>query len=328
MDETVLVTGGAGYIGSHAVRRLLRAGYRVVILDDLSTGHRWAVPSDVPLIVADIADTSAVTAAIREHAVSSVLHFAARSLVAESESDPASYYHTNVCGTAHLLDAMRSMGVTRIVFSSSAAVYGEPAGVPIDEDAPLVPTNVYGRTKRIVEEMLRNHEEAYGLRWASLRYFNAAGAAPDGTVGEAHDPETHLIPLVLAAAAGRLPSVTVFGDDYPTPDGTCIRDYVHVMDLADAHVQALTALDHRSQLVCNLGTGTGFSVRQIIEAAERVVGHTISVTTAPRRPGDPAVLVASNARANAELGWEPHWTDLQTIIRTAWTWVQNRPGAT
>jgi len=325
MDETVLVTGGAGYIGSHAVRRLLRAGYRVVILDDLSAGHRWAVPSDVPLIVADIADTSAVTAVIRDHAVSSVLHFAARSIVAESMSDPASYYHTNVCGTARLLDAMRSMGVARIVFSSSAAVYGEPSGVPVDEDAPLAPTNVYGRTKRIVEEMLRDHEEAYGLRWASLRYFNAAGAAPDGTVGEAHDPETHLIPLALAAAAGRRPSVTVFGDDYPTPDGTCIRDYVHVMDLADAHVQALTALGRRSRIICNLGTGTGFSVHQIIEAAERVVGHAIPITPAPRRPGDPAVLVAGNARANAELGWEPHWTDLETIIRTAWTWEQRRP---
>ena len=322
MSGTVLVTGGAGYIGSHAVRRLAQRGYRVVVYDNLSKGHRWAVPQSVPLIVGDIADTAHVAVAIRQYDVTAVMHFAAFSLVGESMAEPRSYYVNNVAGTLHLLDAMRVTGVDRMVFSSSAAVYGEPASVPIREDSTLVPTSVYGRTKMMIEGILHDYASAYGLRSVSLRYFNAAGADPDGGIGEDHDPETHLIPLVLQAAAGRRASVSVFGTDYPTADGTCVRDYIHVNDLADAHVLALESLEHCKEAVYNLGSGQGFSVRQIIETAERVVGHDIPLIEEARRPGDPAVLVAGSDRARAELGWAPQMTDLETIIRTAWSWEQ------
>lgn len=325
MKETVLVTGGAGYIGSHTVRRLIRMGYGVVVLDNLARGHRWAVPSGVPLVVGDIADTANVAMVMKQFRVGSVIHFAAFSLVGESMTDPRSYYVNNVGGTLHLLDAMRVAGVERIVFSSTAAVYGEPAGIPIEENSALVPTNVYGRTKLTIEGILRDYGAAYGLRSVSLRYFNAAGADPDGGIGEDHDPETHLIPLVLQAASGRRPSISVFGTDYPTADGTCIRDYIHVNDLADAHVLALESLARQEQAVYNLGNGAGFSVRQIIETAERVVGHAIPTVLAGRRSGDPSVLVAGNRRACTELGWKPQLADLETIIRTAWQWEQHRP---
>jgi UDP-glucose 4-epimerase len=325
MSGTVLVTGGAGYIGSHTVRRLARDGYRVAVLDNLSKGHRWAVPQDVPLIVGDIADTAHVAMTIRQFHVTSIIHFAAFSLVGESMIEPRAYYTNNVTGTLHLLDAMRTSGVDRIVFSSSAAVYGEPARVPIDEDSTLAPSSVYGRTKLVIEGILHDYAAAYGLRSVSLRYFNAAGADPDGGIGEDHDPETHLIPLLLQAAAGRRPSVSVFGSDYPTADGTCIRDYIHVDDLADAHVLALESLERQTEATYNLGNGEGFSVRQIIETAQRIVGHDIPILEEGRRAGDPAVLVASNLRACSELGWKPQLADLEAIVRTAWNWEQHRP---
>ena len=325
MSGTVLVTGGAGYIGSHTVRRLVRKGYQVAVFDNLSKGHRWAVPEDIPLIVGDIADTAHVAMTIRQFHVTSIIHFAAFSLVGESMIEPRAYYTNNVIGTLHLLDAMRTTGVDRIVFSSSAAVYGEPAIVPIDEDSVLAPTSVYGRTKMVIEGILHDYVTAYGLRSVSLRYFNAAGADPNGGYGEDHNPETHLIPLILQAAAGRRPSVSIFGSDYPTADGTCIRDYIHVNDLADAHVLALESLDRQTEATYNLGNGEGFSVRQIVEAAQRVVGHEIPILESGRRAGDPAVLVASNRRACSELGWTPRLADLEAIVGTAWNWEQHRP---
>ena len=325
MSGTVLVTGGAGYIGSHTVRRLVRRGYQVAVFDNLSKGHRWAVPEDIPLIVGDIADTAHVAMTIRQFHVTSIIHFAAFSLVGESMIEPRAYYTNNVIGTLHLLDAMRATGVDRIVFSSSAAVYGEPAIIPIDEDSVLAPTSVYGRTKMVIEGILHDYVTAYGLRSVSLRYFNAAGADPNGGYGEDHNPETHLIPLILQAAAGRRPSVSIFGSDYPTADGTCIRDYIHVNDLADAHVLALESLDRQTEATYNLGNGEGFSVRQIVEAAQRVVGHEIPTLESGRRAGDPAVLVASNRRACSELGWTPRLADLEAIVRTAWNWEQHRP---
>ena len=325
MSGTVLVTGGAGYIGSHTVRRLVRKGYQVAVFDNLSKGHRWAVPEDIPLIVGDIADTAHVAMTIRQFHVTSIIHFAAFSLVGESMIEPRAYYTNNVIGTLHLLDAMRATGVDRIVFSSSAAVYGEPAIIPIDEDSVLAPTSVYGRTKMVIEGILHDYVTAYGLRSVSLRYFNAAGADPNGGYGEDHNPETHLIPLILQAAAGRRPSVSIFGSDYPTADGTCIRDYIHVNDLADAHVLALESLDRQTEATYNLGNGEGFSVRQIVEAAQRVVGHEIPTLESGRRAGDPAVLVASNRRACSELGWTPRLADLEAIVRTAWNWEQHRP---
>ncbi|MCE5192837.1 MAG: UDP-glucose 4-epimerase GalE [Candidatus Cryosericum sp.] len=324
MNGTVLVTGGAGYIGSHTVRRLLRNGYQVAVFDNLSKGHRWAVPDNVPLIVGDVADVAHVAMTIRQLHVTSVIHFAAFSLVGESMIEPRSYYANNVAGTMHLLDGMRVAGVDRIVFSSSAAVYGEPASVPIEEDSTLAPTSVYGRTKMVIEGMLHDYAVAYGLRFVSLRYFNAAGADPQGDNGEDHDPETHLIPLVLQAAAGRRPSVSVYGNDYPTADGTCVRDYIHVNDLADAHILALESLEGHMEATYNLGNGEGFSVKQIIETAQRVAGCDIPVVQAPRRAGDPAVLVASNVRARTELGWIPQFTDLEDIVRTAWNWELHR----
>jgi len=327
MDGRVLVTGGAGYIGSHTVRRLLQNGYGVVVLDNLSKGHSWAVPPEAPLIIGDVADVGLVAQTIRQFEVTSIIHFAAFSLVGESMANPRAYYSNNVAGTLRLLDAMRVTDTNRIVFSSTAAVYGEPARVPIDEDSALVPTNVYGRTKLAIEGMLQDYAAAYGLRCVSLRYFNAAGADPGGGIGEVHDPETHLIPLVLQAASGRRPFVEVFGTDYPTADGTCIRDYIHVTDLADAHILALQSLNTQQGGVYNLGSSQGFSVRQIISTAEGVVGHGIPVVESGRRPGDPAVLVASNGRARTELGWNPTMTDLEMIVRTAWEWEQKQPGA-
>lgn len=324
MDGSVLVTGGAGYIGSHTVRRLLQNGYSVVVLDNLSKGHSWAVPREVPLVIGDVADVGLVAQTIRQFRATSVIHFAAFSLVGESMTNPRAYYSNNVAGTLRLLDAMRVTDTSRIVFSSTAAVYGEPARVPIDEDSALVPTSVYGRTKLAIEEMLEDYAAAYGLQFVSLRYFNAAGADPAGGIGEVHDPETHLIPLVLQAASGRRPFVEVFGTDYATADGTCIRDYIHVTDLADAHILALQSLNTQHGGIYNLGSSQGFSVRQIISTAEGVVGHAIPVVESGRRTGDPAVLVASNVRARTELGWNPTMTDLETIVRTAWEWEQKR----
>jgi len=321
----VLVTGGAGYIGSHTVKALKEAGHYVVVFDDLSTGHRESV-AGVPFVQGDVTRREDLLDALKRYSIDAVMHFAAKSLVGESMQDPAKYYVNNVAGGVTLLEALREAGVGTIIFSSTAAVYGEPESIPIPEEHPLRPTSVYGRTKLMFEQMLEDYRRVYGLRYAALRYFNAAGADPSGQIGEDHDPETHLIPIVLQAALGQREAVTIFGTDYDTPDGTCIRDYIHVTDLADAHVLALEALKAGGPGgVYNLGNGNGFSVRQVIEAAERVVGAKIPVKEGDRRPGDPAVLVASSARAQRELGWKPRFTDLDEIVRTAWQWHRSHP---
>lgn len=321
----VLVTGGAGYIGSHTVKALLEAGHTPVVFDDLSTGHRESI-GDVPFVLGNVADREAVAGALEEYAIDAVMHFAAKSLVGESMEHPAKYYVNNLAGGIALLEAVRQRGVRLFIFSSTAAVYGEPEAVPIPESHPLRPTSVYGRTKLAFEQTLEDYSRVYGIRYAALRYFNAAGADPGGEIGEAHDPETHLIPIIIQAALGKREQVTVFGSDYPTEDGTCVRDYVHVTDLADAHVLALEALAGGAQPgVYNLGNGQGFSVRQVIEAVEKVTGKTIPVQDGPRRPGDPAVLVASSEKAREALGWRPKLHSLEAIVQTAWKWHRNHP---
>lgn len=318
----VLVVGGAGYIGSHAVRALLDAGHEAFALDNLSRGHAEAVPEG-RLVVGDCQDWDAVATALRTHDIDSVMHFAAHSLVAESVRDPLLYWENNVAATATLLSAMLECGVTRFVFSSTAATYGNPAYVPIDERHPQRPINPYGATKLAVERMLADTAAAHGLRYMALRYFNAAGAHPDGGLGERHDPETHLIPLVLEVPLGRRDAVAIFGDDYDTPDGTCVRDYIHVCDLADAHIAALDALVAGAESrAYNLGTGRGHSVREVIEAAQTIAGHPIPARVEARRPGDPPVLVATAAAACSDLRWTPRYADLHTIIAHAWHFAQ------
>ncbi|PTM59153.1 UDP-glucose 4-epimerase GalE [Desmospora activa] len=320
----ILVTGGAGYIGSHTVRWLQEAGEEVVVLDHLRTGHRKAVQHS-PLIEGDIRDREELDRLFQTYSIEAVIHFAASSLVGESTQRPLDYYDNNINGTRTLLAAMADHGVDRIVFSSTAAVYGEPKRVPILETDSTAPASPYGETKWAIEHMLGWAEQAHGIRFVCLRYFNAAGAW-DRDLGEDHDPETHLVPLVLKTALGQRETITVFGDDYPTPDGTCIRDYVHVKDLAHAHALALKRLrEGGASGIYNLGSGTGFSVRQVIEEAERVTGRTITVTSGPRRAGDPAVLIASHERARQELGWEPTHTRLETIISSAWEWHYHHP---
>jgi len=318
---TVLVTGGAGYIGSHTVQELLKTGHKVAVYDNLSTGHGWAVPQDVPLIKADIADRLVLTEVLRNYEVEAVVHFAASSLVGESMTQPAKYYRNNVAGTLSLLETMQECGVKQMVFSSTAAVYGEPEAWPITEEMPLAPTNVYGRTKLVIEGMLKDFAAAYDLRYVSLRYFNAAGALAGGGIGEDHNPETHLIPLILQTAHGRRPQIDVYGTDYPTADGTCVRDYIHVTDLAAAHVLALKHLaGGGAPKVYNLGSETGFSVQEVIEKAKEITGIDFPVREAARRSGDPAVLVASAARIRQELGWKPVYSSLDRILRSAWVW--------
>jgi UDP-glucose 4-epimerase len=320
----VLVTGGAGYIGSVVAERLVARGDRVVVFDNLARGHADAVPPGALLVEASILDAESLTRELREHRVDAVVHMAAESLVGESVLHPAQYYRTNVVGGLALLDAMRAAGVGLLVFSSSAAVYGDPAKQPIEEDDPPAPTNPYGECKLALERALRWYGRAYGLRSVSLRYFNAAGASQ--RCGERHEPETHLIPIVLQAAAGQRPAVTVYGDDYPTRDGTCVRDYVHVLDIAEAHALALEALaaGHAGG-VYNLGCGgDGYSVREVIDTAAAVTGRTIPVTIGARRPGDPAVLVAATGRATGELRWRPQHQDLAAIVRSAWDWMRAR----
>jgi len=320
----VLVCGGAGYIGSHTVRALQRRGVEVVVYDNLSTGHREAVTA--PLVVGDLGDRAAIRAALVEHRPRTVIHFAAKCYVGESVTDPATYYRENVHYTWNLLEEMRAAGVMEIVFSSTCATYGEPKEVPIPDDHPQDPINPYGRTKLHMEHMMRDYSRAYGMRYAALRYFNAAGAAADGGIGEDHAPETHLIPLVLQVALGQREKIMIFGDDYDTRDGTCIRDYIHVDDLADAHLRAARHLqDGKGDLECHLGTGNGFTVEEIIEAAREVTGHAIPAEVAPRREGDPAVLVAGGTKARDVLGWTPRHDDVKRVIEHAWAFHSAHP---
>lgn len=318
--RTVLVTGGAGYVGSHTCKALAQAGYLPVTIDNMVYGHEWAVKWG-PLEIGDTADAHFVTRVLRQYAPIAVIHFAAFAYVGESVSNPGKYYRNNFSGTLGLLEAAVEYGIRRVIFSSSCATYGIPSGKTIPEDHPQNPINPYGRSKLMMEQVLRDCDHAYDLRSVALRYFNAAGADPDSEIGEDHNPETHLIPLVLDAAAGRRPDITIFGTDYNTPDGTCVRDYVHVTDLADAHVRALESLlSGAPSAAFNLGVGTGYSVRQVIEAAQNITGRGISVTEGKRRPGDPPYLVAEPGRAKDALGWEPAMPEIEKIIDTAWSW--------
>lgn len=320
----ILVIGGAGYVGSHAARRLARAGHDVWVYDNLSQGHRGAVAPG-RLIQAELSDKARLEQVFRERHIEAVMHFAALTLVGESVTDPGKYYQNNVSASLTLLEAMRACDVRKIVFSSTTATYGVPDRVPIDEDQPQRPINPYGFAKLVVEQALADYAHAYGFSYAALRYFNAAGAAPEGDLGEDHHPESHLIPLVLQVALGQRERITVFGDDYPTPDGTCVRDYVHVEDLASAHERALARLQPGCGLKLNLGTGRGHSVREVIETCRRVTGHAIPQVVTARRSGDAPELVADSRRAQGLLGWEPRYADLESIVHTAWNWHVNHP---
>lgn len=318
----VLVTGGAGYIGSHTCKALAQAGYQPIAFDSLEHGHRWAVKWG-PLVVGYLHDEKALRETIREYQPVAVIHFAAYAYVGESVTEPEKYYVNNVGGSLALLRAMRAEGVNQLIFSSTCAVYGVPDVGAITEATPLAPINPYGASKAMVERILGDCAAAYGLKFIALRYFNAAGADPEGEIGEAHDPEPHLIPRVLDAAMGLQSAVTIYGDDYATADGTCVRDYIHVRDLARAHVAALQAIQKGgANGIYNLGIGSGASVRQVIDTARQVTGQRIDTVMAPRRSGDPASLIASATRANQELGWQPHFKDLAGIIETAWRWHQ------
>jgi len=318
----LLVTGGAGYIGGTVATILMQAGHRVTVVDNLCHSKRNEVPVGAEFVEADIADRPRVEALLRELKPDGVLHFAALIEAGDSMRVPEVYFRNNTASTLSLLEAMHTTGVNKLVFSSTAAVYGEPRSVPIEETAPLDPTNAYGESKLLVEYMLKWFHQIHHLRYASLRYFNVAGALPYR--GEAHEPESHIIPLILDVALGRREKIFIFGDDYDTPDGTCIRDYIHVRDLADAHILALTALDTRDKMILNLGNGSGFSVKEVVESARRVTGHAIPVELKPRRPGDPARLVASSEKAKAELDWKPQIPEIDEILQSAWSWQQQR----
>ena len=318
----ILVTGGAGYIGSIVTEQLLLAGHSVVVLDNLSQGHRAAVPAEVEFVQADLLDDEILFELLPSRRIEAVVHMAAYASVAESVQKPAQYHRNNVLGGIKLLEAMRAAEVKQIIFSSSAAVYGEPKQQPIEESAPTQPTNPYGATKLEFENALKTEEELYGTRYVSLRYFNAAGATEK--CGEVHDPETHLIPLALQVAAGRREFIEVYGDDYPTPDGTCIRDYIHVVDLARAHLLALESMKGNASY--NLGCGVdGYSVREVIDTVREVTGKDVPFRLAPRRPGDPPKLVATSEKIRRELGWEPEFQDLRVIVESAWRWMVERP---
>lgn len=328
----ILVTGGAGYIGGTVAGLLAERGHQATVFDNLSHGRRDLLPPDVAFVQGELADRAHLENVFEEATKSGqpfdgVLHFAALIEAGESMVKPEIYFRNNTASTLSLLEAMLAKGPKKLVFSSTAAVYGEPEVVPISEEARLQPTNTYGESKLLVEHMLRWFNRIHGFRYASLRYFNVAGApeGPNGvTRGEAHEPESHLIPLILDVAIGKRPSIRIYGDDYPTADGTCIRDYIHVSDLADAHLLALDALEKQDRLIFNLGNGKGFSVREVIESARRVTGHPIPAEVHPRRPGDPAVLVASSDKAIRDLGWKPRYAQLDDILRTAWAWHQKR----
>lgn len=328
-QPTILVTGGAGYIGTHAVLSLQQAGYNVIVLDNLVYGHRELVEEvlKVKLVVGDTNDRALLDNLFATHEIAAVMHFAAYAYVGESVSDPAKYYRNNVIGTLTLLEAMLAADIKKFVFSSTCATYGVPKTVPIPEEHPQSPINPYGMSKLMVEQMLADFDTAYGFKSVRFRYFNAAGADPQGRLGEDHNPETHLIPLVLQASLGKRDSISVFGTDYPTPDGTCVRDYIHVTDLASAHVLGLDyLLKGGDSQVFNLGNGSGFSVKQVITAAEAVTGRTIKVVECDRRPGDPPALVGSSEKARSLLGWQSQYADLQPILTHAWNWHQQRHG--
>lgn len=319
----VLVTGGAGYIGSHVVRMLLKKEHSVVIIDNLSRGHLEAVPEGVKFERINLLDFEGLTSAISRHKIDAVIHFAAFAYVGESVEDPGLYYQNNVSGSINLIRALNQNNVGKIVFSSTCSLYGNPEHVPISEKEKLNPINPYARTKYFIEQVLSDFDASSGMKYAALRYFNAAGADFDGIIGESHMPEPHLIPIVLEAALGKREKVTIFGDDYPTQDGTCIRDYIHVYDLADAHIRALEYLMRGGDsTIINLGTGAGYSVKEIIETARRITGREIKAVTSQRRPGDPAVLIADNKKAREVLGWIPKY-GLDDILKSAWKWHQN-----
>jgi len=320
----ILLTGGAGYVGSHAARLLQQSGHDVWLYDNLSYGHRSASPKG-RLIEGDLMDGARLASALRDHSIEAVMHFAAFAYVGESVTNPAKYYQNNVVGTLSLLEAMRAVGVNRIVFSSTCATYGVPEKVPITEAEKQQPINPYGFTKLVIERALADYAHAYGFGYAALRYFNAAGAAEDASIGEDHDPETHLIPLVLQVALGQRDEALVYGDNYATPDGTCIRDYIHVDDLGAAHIAALERLEPGAELKLNLGTGAGASVMEVIEAARRVTGHKIPHRVVERRPGDPPMLVADASLARKTLGWTPKYVGIEPIVASAWRWHKAHP---
>lgn len=323
-SRLVLVVGGAGYIGSHMVLALKAAGFTPIVLDNLCKGRHNLV-ADAKIIVGDMADKTLLDELFTQYSFAGVMHFASFIEVAESVRDPGKYYHNNVLATLHLIDAMMKHNVMNLIFSSSAAVYGNPSYTPIDEAHPLMPINPYGRSKRMVEEIIQDYAQSAGLRYMILRYFNAAGADPNARTGEYHEPESHLLPLVLQVALGRKANVTVFGRDYPTHDGTCIRDYVHVSDLCAAHLQAFHALsDGKNNGIYNLGNGYGYSVQQVIDTVFRVTAKNIPIIEGNRRTGDPAILIADSKRALQELAWKPNYTDLETIVGHAWQFIQNR----
>ncbi|HMC88353.1 MAG TPA: UDP-glucose 4-epimerase GalE [Gemmataceae bacterium] len=320
----ILVTGGAGYIGSHTVRLLLSRGHDAWVYDNLSEGHRAAVPAD-RLVVGDLCDVPQVDQLVMDRRIEAVIHFAAFTYVGDSVREPGKYYQNNLVNTLNFMECLRRNRVGRFVFSSTAATYGVPDTVPITEDEPQRPINPYGSSKLAVERALADYAAAYGWGFAALRYFNAAGASPDAKIGEDHDPETHLIPLILQAILGRRPAIEIFGTDYPTPDGTCVRDYIHVDDLASAHLLALENLGPGKGLRYNLGIGRGYSVREVIQAAEQVTGKAVPVKEGPRRAGDPPVLVASSEKIQRDLGWRAQYTDIRPIIETAWRWHSSHP---
>ncbi|WP_309090757.1 UDP-glucose 4-epimerase GalE [Domibacillus sp.] len=323
---SIAVIGGAGYVGSHAVRALLAQKRDVVVIDSLETGHAASVPDGVSFHIGDIRDRQFLNDVFEKEQVEQVVHFAANSLVGESMENPLKYYDNNVFGTQVLLETMTKHGVKHIVFSSSAATYGEQKEMPITEKAPNDPTSAYGETKLAMERMMKWCDAAHGIKFVSLRYFNVAGASESGVIGEDHNPETHLIPVVLQVANGQREHITIFGEDYPTEDGTCIRDYIHVEDLVDAHVLALDYLKEGGESnIFNLGSNQGFSVKEIVEAARAVTGHPIPVAIGEKRAGDPAVLIASSEKARTILGWSPSRTDISTIIRDAWNWHEHHP---
>jgi UDP-glucose 4-epimerase len=320
---TVLVTGGAGYIGSHTVRKLLEKGFDVIVLDNLSRGHKESIPQNVHFENADLLDAESLHKAIKKHHVDAVIHFAAFAYVGESVENPGMYYNNNVVGSFNLIKAVNDSGIKKFVFSSTCSIYGNPENIPISEKEPANPINPYARTKYMIENILNDFDTSHGLKYIALRYFNAAGDSDSGEIGESHNPEPHLIPLVLYTAMGKRENIKIYGDDYPTKDGTCIRDYIHVNDLADAHIRALEYLNKGESTVINLGTGFGYSVKEIIDAARRITGKEIKSGIVERRAGDPAVLIADNKKAKEVLGWIPEY-NLERILETAWNWHKNQ----